>query len=309
MSSNDQDPVNAERLDEVLSNGLNWGRWGDDDELGALNLITNKKRLDACQKTVRSGRTISLSRPLPKAPSAHYMKVAQHHLTTASKEGQKGVGVARDYYGLEIHGPAVTHIDALCHMWGEDGMWNGRNPEAHLRSDGATWGGIDRWRQGIVTRAVLIDVPAFRGEDYVAFDRPVHGSELRQIMRQQNIACAPGDALLVYSGRGSYDRENTAWGTPGTSRPGLHASCLPMIRESDCAVLVWDMMDLRPSGHDGPTVHGALYSYGVALLDNAYLDELAQVCRSEQRYEVTLVVAPLVIPGASGSPVNPIAIL
>jgi kynurenine formamidase len=89
----------------------------------------------------------------------------------------------------------------------------------------------------------------------------------------------------------------------------LHASCLPFLRDHDVAVLVWDLLDAAPTEYDIPwTVHGALYAYGVALLDNALLQPLAEACAQEKRYEFMLVVAPLKVVGGTGSPVNPIAL-
>ena len=87
------------------------------------------------------------------------------------------------------------------------------------------------------------------------------------------------------------------------------ASCLPFIRDNDVAVLVWDMLDFGPSGYDLPwTVHGAIFAYGLALLDNALLQPLAEACAQEGRYEFMLTIAPLKVEGGTGSPVNPIAL-
>ena len=74
-------------------------------------------------------------------------------------------------------------------------------------------------------------------------------------------------------------------------------------------MIVWDMMDFAPSGYDIPwAIHGVIFAYGVALLDNALLQPLAEVCAEEGRYEFMLMVAPLKVAGGTGSPVNPIAL-
>ena len=92
-------------------------------------------------------------------------------------------------------------------------------------------------------------------------------------------------------------------------RPGLHVSCLPFIRDNDISVLVWDMMDHTPNGYNIPwSVHGVIFAYGVALLDNALLQPLAEACQEEGRYEFMLTIAPLRVAGGTGSPVNPIAL-
>ena len=99
--------------------------------------------------------------------------------------------------------------------------------------------------------------------------------------RAQGVAIEPGDALVVYGGRDAWDRVNPIWGS-GTSRPGLHASCLPFVRDTDASLLVWDMMDLAPNGYDIPwSVHGVIFAYGVGLVDNALLEPLANACAAE----------------------------
>ena len=289
----------------------NWGRWGPDDEVGAVNLITPAKRA-AAARLARSGRSVSLSRPFPKEPGPGNAFPAQHWMRTLPRG--RG-GFAADYYGIFYHGVASTHLDALCHTWDDAGMWNGRDPRKEITFDGATFGAVDRWADGILTRGVLLDVPGHRGEPHVTQDRPVHGWELEEVCRARGIQLEPGDAVCVYSGREAWQaaHPDTPYGRPfggGTSeRPGLHVSCLPFLRDHDVAVLVWDMMDHMPIGYDVPwAVHGAIFAYGVALLDNALLEPLARACQEEGRDEFMLVIAPLRVSGGTGSPANPLAV-
>lgn len=272
----------------------NWGRWGDDDQRGALNLVDDAKRA-AAAALVRTGRSVSLSRPID----------AEFELTTHAWD-DTGAGYAHDRLTIACHNYDTTHIDALCHIWDADGMWGGRDPGEVLAADGARWADIDQWGEGIVTRGVLLDVPALRGEDHVAVGRPVHGTELDEAASRQGVTLEPGDAVCVYGGREAWARSGQgAW-----PRPGLHTSCLEFLRDHDVAVLAWDLIDARPAeeGLSWP-VHDALLSYGVALVDHALLEPLALACRDEGRYEFMFVVAPLRIPGGTGSPVNPLAVL
>ncbi|MBI3328918.1 MAG: cyclase family protein, partial [Nitrospinae bacterium] len=133
--------------------------------------------------------------------------------------------------------------------------------------------------------------------------------------KAQGITLEPGDAIAVYSGRELWQAAHpdrpygNHFTTGAVERPGLHASCLPFLRDHDVAVLVWDMMDLMPNGYDIPwSVHGAIFAYGVALLDNALLQPLAEACAAEGRYEFMLIIAPLKVVGGTGSPANPIAV-
>jgi kynurenine formamidase len=300
--------------EEVLSyvrERRNWGRWGKDDDVGAINLITPQKRA-AAAALVRSGRSVSLSREFPKTPAPGNAYPAQHWMRIIPRG--RG-GFSADYYGIFYHGVASTHLDALCHTWDEQGMWNGRDPQREITFDGALFGAVDRWSDGIITRGVLLDVPRYRGEPYVQQAKPVHGWELEEIATAQGVTLEAGDAVVVYSGREAWqaahpDRPYGAPFTPGVQeRPGLHVSCLPFIRDHDVAVLVWDMMDHMPIGYDIPwSVHTAIFAYGIALLDNALLQPLAEACAQEGRYEFMLMIAPLKVVGGTGSPANPIAL-
>lgn len=298
-------------VESYLRERNNWGRWGTDDQVGAMNLITPAKRA-AAARLVKSGRSVSLSREFPKEPGPGNAFPAQHWMRTLPRG--KG-GFAADYYGIFYHGVQSTHLDALCHTWDEHGMWNGRDPKREITFDGATWGAVDAWKEGIITRGVMLDVPRHRGVPSVTQDRPVHGWELDEILARRGVRLEPGDAICVYSGRDAWQAANPdalygrPFGAGPGARPGLHASCLKFIRDHDVSVLVWDMMDLMPSGYDIPwSVHAAIFAYGIALLDNAFLEPLAQACVEEKRDEFMLVISPLYVKGGTGSPANPLAL-
>ena len=119
----------------------------------------------------------------------------------------------------------------------------------------------------------------------------------------------PEDLPLSNSGREKFAASNGGVWTRGAERPGLHASCLPFIRDNDMSLLVWDMMDAAPNEYGVPwTVHGAIFAYGVSLVDNSLLEPLANVCAEEGRYEFMLTINPLRVIGGTGSPANPIAV-
>ena len=153
-----------QELESYIKDRNNWGRWGADDELGAMNLITTQKRVAAAQ-LVRTGRSLSLSRFIPKTPGPGNPTPAQHWMRS-HKIGTGGA--ATDFYGMSFHGMSTTHLDALCHVWGSQGIYNGRDPDKEITFDGANFGSVDKWADGIVTRGVLVDVPNFRGEPFVS---------------------------------------------------------------------------------------------------------------------------------------------
>jgi len=298
-----------EQVESYLSDRRNWGRWKDNPSAGTINLITPKKRIDAA-RLVKTGEAVSLSNPLPVESSTANVRPVDFYLKKLDWIDDGG-GVL-DYIGLFQHGLTVTHLDALCHVWDRHGMWEGKNPDEILTFDGAKFGGIEAWQNGILTRGVLIDVPKFRGVDYVDIDHPVHGWELEDIVVAQNVQLQPGDALLVYCGKEAYERENGPYGGDNENSkgyPGLHASCLPFIRDNDISVLLWDMEDAYPNEYDlAWTIHGAIHSYGLAIVDGARLDRLAKLCVDNNLYQFMLTVNPLIVNGGTGSPVNPVAV-
>src|SRR5207245_934801 len=83
----------------------------------------------------------------PKEPGPNNTLPAQHYMKTATRG--KG-GFSADYYGIFYHGVASTHIDALCHTWDDEAMWNGRDPKQEITFDGARFGAIQHWQEGIV---------------------------------------------------------------------------------------------------------------------------------------------------------------
>jgi kynurenine formamidase len=194
-------------------------------------------------------------------------------------------------------------------------MWDGRDPRREITFDGATFGAIEHWADGLMTRGVMLDVPRHRGVSCVTFETPVHGWELEDILTRREIRLEPGDAICVYSEREAWQAEHPdkSYGRPVASalqeRPGLHVSCLPFLRDHDVSVLVWDMIDHSPIGYDVSwAVHSAIFAYGVALVDNALVEPLARACVEEGRDEFMLMVAPLAVGGGTGSPANPIAV-
>src|SRR5262249_58237725 len=122
------------------------------------------------------------------------------------------------------------------------------------------------------TGGIRRDVRRHRGLPSVTQERPVHGWELEEILEARRIRLTPGDAVAVYSGREAWQAANpdAPYGRPfgpgPLTRPGLHVSCLPFLRDHDVSLLVWDMLDLAPIGYDiAGRAHSAIFGYGLPL--------------------------------------------
>ncbi len=283
----------------------NWGRW-ENSRLGTLNLITPEVRQRAV-RAVRLGRTVTLSRPLDSRPGRGNPYPLQHYVALTP-------AMAADYIGIFFHGWATTHIDGFAHAARNGEMFDGL-PFSDVTAFGARSNShtIDHWAEGILTRGVLLDIPRLRGMPHVTMDRPVRGWELEAAAEQQGITVEPGDAVLVYSGRESFYRENPERSLADRETPGLHADVIPFMHKHDASVLLWDMMDAHPSGYDegiAGTVHPlALVYLGLPLVDNSLLEPLAAVCAEVSQWDFLLTLNPLRLRGGTGSPVNPVAVL
>ena len=305
MSLADRTPPTVEEYRAYKERFKNWGRWGDDDQFGTLNHITADGRRAAAALVVE-GRSVSCGNPLAKTPGPRNPNPAQHFM-------RFGPGGSGDYIGVSYHGFVNTHIDALCHVWtGEWGeMYNGKS-SSEVSSAGAATNSVDGWRDGIVTRGVLYDIPRLRGADYVALDQPVHGWDLQDTAAAQSIEPRPGDAVLVRSGADPFFAANPDFPhefPPQT--PGVHASALEFLYETNAALLGWDLQEAGGQQEYSARIglHEVAIPYmGLPLLDNANFEVLAAVCAELGRWEFQLVIAPLIVEGGTGSPVNPIAV-
>lgn len=163
-----------------------------------------------------------------------------------------------------------------------------------------------------MTRGVMYDVPLHRGAEHVTSDEPVHAAELEEIAAVRGIAPRAGDAVLVRMGAAAFWAANPSF-QPVWSAPGLHASAMEFLFEHDAALLGWDLMEASgQEAYAAPAlpIHSIAISYmGLTLLDNADLEELGEACAAAGRWEFMLTIAPLVVVGGTGSPVNPIAVL
>lgn len=281
----------------------NWGRFGGDDQLGALNLITAQKRA-AAAGLVRTGRTVSCARALPTRPAPDNPNPVTHAMLGTATEG-----AGLDYFAIAFHGFSTSHIDALCHIFHEGKLYNGY-PTERVTAHGALDLGIHELREGVVSRGVLLDVPRARGTAYLEPGTPIFPDDLERAEAQAGIRVDAGDVLLVHTGRWRYRDEHGPW-NPQQGLAGLDARCLPWLHERGVAALGCDgVSDVVPSRVEGvamPIHTVAIVAMGLHLLDNLELGDLAAACAEEGRWEFLLTIAPLVLRRGTGSPVNPIA--
>jgi kynurenine formamidase len=301
--------VGLGEFEELMRSVSNWGRWGQEDDRGTLNLIT-PARIIAAARLVKSGRTVSMALDWNTEAGPDNPSPALHYMTQIGDCDPGEPQTNADFIGSNFHGKACSHIDALCHCDYRGRLFNGV-PQSSVGSRGAKKGTIMTCAHGIVSRGVLLDIPRYRGIDWLEPGTAVEPAELKQVEAAQGLQVGSGDIVLIRNGH--YKRRQTlgAW-PPFFFAAGLHPSAMSWLHEREVAVLGADAdSDARPSPVEGmlSPIHAlTLNGMGMPLLDNLQLEDVAAMCESERRWEFLCVVAPLRVPGGTGSPINPIAI-
>ena len=301
--------ADVDAMAQALSN---WGRWGPDDERGALNFITPEVSA-AAAALVSDGVTVSCALELAKTPAADNPTPVLHFMTGAgdvSDQGRiRGLEATGDGFMISPHGMANTHMDALCHILDQGKMYNGF-PASDVLSTGAEKNSILAGEQGIATRGVLLDIAALKGVDWLEPGDAISVADLEAAEARQGVQVRSGDILLIRTGRDTRREAEGAW-PPFDGLAGLLMETLPWIREREVAILGCDgVSDMIPSNvADSPLpIHHIIITYmGIHLVDNARLGPLGEACAARNRWEFLLTIAPLRLVGGTASPINPIA--
>jgi kynurenine formamidase len=290
----------------------NWGRWGADDDLGTLNLITPACRTRAAG-LVRTGLTVPLARVISPTFATGNPDPALHHMLESGAGAGAGFHPMTDWFGLACHGFAVTHVDALTHVAWDGRLYNGRSADGVSTRRGGRHGAAGVAAGRMVGRGVFVDGPALRGVPWLELEYRLYPGDFEEWEDRTGTRIEPGDVLVVSTGRDAREHALGEWDLWQDGSPGLDPSCLPWLHERGVAVLVSDVgQDVMPSGYDGmPTpIHAVgIVAMGLWLLDNASLGALTQACRERGTWEFLFLCAPLRLKGLTGSPVTPVAVL
>ena len=308
--------VSLAEFEAIYESVKNWGRWGPDDQLGTLNLIT-PERVRAAAGLVRSGRRVSLQIPINTVAGPDNPNPAIHFVTQGHDIdiGSGGLRFGLDFLGMACHGDCHSHVDALCHISYDGLTYNGKRAEEVLTSKGATSLDIAKIGEGgVVGRGVLLDLPRSRGVKWLEPGEAVTRSELEACEAAEGVHIGEGDILVYRTGHHRRRLELGAWdnGPDGEGKAGLHVDTIPWMHERGIAAFLPD-----GDGEAVPsTVEGIAYpihplqitAMGMLTADSLQFEDLAHACETEGRFEFMVVGLPLRLPGGTGSPWNPIAI-
>ncbi|MET8679803.1 cyclase family protein [Streptomyces sp. NPDC004647] len=282
------------------------------DRRGALNTITPARVLAAAGE-IRSGRTVSLAAPVETATTPDDPEPCDHRMTSPAESHASATGLhfALDRFAMNVHGDADSHVDALCHVVYDGSLYNGV-PASTVTESGASQLSIEVAHDGIVGRGVLLDIPRLRGVRWLEPGDHVTAAELAAAEKAQRVRVGPGDLLFVRVGHRLRRNEVGPWDA-AESRAGLHPAALRFLAERQVAVLGSDgNNDTAPSEASGvgfPVHVIGIHAMGLHLLDYLQFEDLVPLCEQDDHWSFLCVIAPLRLPGATGSPVNPIAVL
>jgi kynurenine formamidase len=307
-------PESAAAFTNLVAPLSNWGRWGDEDQLGTLNLLT-PARVAAAAAGVVDGHSVSLARTITMTP-AKDNPTPMLHLMKASGDAAAAVGGshASEWFGLGYHGFAVTHLDAHAHQFFDARMYNGRPAALVTTRRGAAAGSVVPLAAvAPVGRGVLLDAPRAFGRPWLDPGNGLGPGELDAIVAAQGLRLDPGDIVVVRTGRDARAAAHGALDPLVDGSPGLTVAVLAWLREHDVALLGTDVQAdmMTPGGapHPMPVHAGALVHLGLPLVDNLALESLADACAERRRWDFFAVVAPLPLDRFTGSPVAPVAVL
>jgi kynurenine formamidase len=286
-----------QQLERWLTELSNRGRWGKDDERGALNLITAAKRRDAAA-LVKTGEVISLARDLAREKAFTVQVVVSPD------------GTASETHTIRYHSTDFTHLDSLCHVSHDDRIYNDFSfRETVSNTGGCTKAGLGPLAAGILTRAVLLDIPRLKGVPYLEPGTSIYAEDIEAWEKLAGIKISAGDAILLHTGRWLHRRQFGA--SPRMS--GFDPSVAPLLKARDVALIGADgngdvnARGLVP-GFDFAFKKMALVVLGAPLLNALDLEQLAATAAKQNRWEFMLIVAPTPVSVSTGSIINPVAV-
>lgn len=311
---------NIETVREMGLKYRTWGQWGDDDELGSLNYVTDAMRANAA-KLVRKGRVFSMALPLDEngPMNGSYGRNNPSHVMLWDG-GDIAAGAQDHLAALRFTDDAAymvlqssTQWDALAHIFFDGSMYNGHGTE-QVTSKGALKNSITNVRDKAVGRGVLLDVARYKGVDELPTSYPITAADLEECATAQGVEVGEGDFVLVRTGQLGACLRNGVWGEfAGGPAPGLGISVPDFFCTRKVAAVATDTWGTEVLPNETEDVFQPLHvimlvNAGIILGEMWNMDELAADCADDGVYEFLLVAPPLTFTGSVGSPINPQAI-
>lgn len=304
-----------DEVKELAAKVRNWGRWGDDDEIGTINLITDDV-VKSAAKEIKSGKRLSLGIPLDEnGPQVGAVPGRENPVHEMFLVDTPIMGDPSDFTTSDdkviLCMQACTHWDALSHVSYEGKLFNGV-PSSVITEQGAARMGIDKITT-LVSRGVLLDVARARGVDEVEDGHAITGDDLDAAAELGKVKVQPGDVIMLRTGRmARFLRDGAAaYNAVPASGPSLQS--VEWFRDHDVSAVATDniIFEVYPSEREDAqlAVHMLhIVDMGLTQGQNWNFEALAADCADDGRYTCFLDASPMPFTNAVGSPVNPVAI-
>jgi kynurenine formamidase len=279
-------------------------------ERGALNHITPAIAA-AASRLVTEGQIIKMGLAWNTVSGPDNAKPALHYMTELSIDTpDESPNCNKDFIGIDFHGKAASHLDAITHISFKDQLFGGKSSIESVNATGSSWGTVDTVGP-ISTRGILLDAARFLNLDWVEPGTAIHASDVLKYEEKYGFEIGQGDCVLLRSGHFARRSKLGVW-DPSDFSAGFHVDVMQLFKDRKVSVIGADGdSDVRPSPVEGvgsPIHVLALPGLGIPLLDNLDLEALGKKCHEVKRWTFNMIIAPLNIPRGTGSPVNPIAI-
>jgi kynurenine formamidase len=318
--TNGDSKVTLKDINAAAERLKNWGRWGADDEIGTLNNISPQDIVNAA-RLIRKGKVFSLALNFDSSgPQNGQWGGRFNPIHTMLATGTDAVAGRQESIGLRYADDMVTmplqcgtQWDALGHIFFGETMWNGYDARL-VDSNGAHKNGIEKTKDKMVGRGVLLDVARHKGVESLEDGYGIGTGELEKCAADQGVEIQRGDFVIVRTGHMERCLSAGEWGGyAGGNAPGLRLETADWIRRADIAAICADTWgcEVRPNESDvasQPWHWIVIPMIGISMGEIFYLKELAADCANDRVYEFFFCAPPLPITRAVGSPVNPIAI-
>jgi kynurenine formamidase len=299
----------------------NWGRWGKDDQVGTLNHV-EAEDIAAASKLVRKGKVFAMGIPLnQQGPQSGLFGGRWNPIHTMLATGTDAIAGRFDetnklrFSDDAINMPvqAATHWDSLGHIFLDDKMYNGHDAR-RVDGGGVHVLGIEHTRAKMVGRGVLLDVPRFKGVDWLEDGYGISNDELDATAKAQGVEVKKGDFVIVRTGQMERCLAEKKWGNyAGGDAPGVRFENCYWCHEKEVAAICSDTwgVEVRPNETkevQQPWHWVVIPAMGLTMGEMFYLAELSEDCAQDGVYEFFFTGPPLIITGGTGSPINPLAI-
>jgi kynurenine formamidase len=305
-------------IDELAQQYNTWGQWGSDDELGAGNRVTTQT-VRAAAALIRRGEVFSMALPLdkfgPQATGGSRVN-PQHVMLLTPADPSPAQYPTQRFSDDAVYMPlqAATQWDGFCHFFDGGYSYNRRDLESVTPRGGAAFNSITNMKDKAVGRGVLLDIPRFKGRDWLVPGESIQDTDLEECAAAQGVMVGEGDFVLVRTGQLAEVRSEGSWGAyAGGDAPGLGVSAANFLCSRRVTATATDTWGVEVKPYETPDVMAPLHVIllvhaGIYLGEMWDMEALAEDCAQDGVYEFFVAAQPLTVTGSVGSPLNPLAI-